>query len=160
VIGLLLRGRALKVAVAVGVKALRDPRVRQQLSSLSGTATERVREWRAERDGEIVIDEHGREVHRSVAGRVRAAASLGDRLELRLHRLEDTLDLLRREAGPEVAAPLDAVDDSRRRLAVALAAARNLPSVRRVRAELEIGSALGKLEDEVFGAALGTAPSD
>lgn len=149
---------ALAAATAQAVRMLQDPETRAQLLIAGNEFAARVREWNEDRKAGGAYSPSDLPAQSLDRGYSSALPAVGhERLQRRVEKLTDTLDMLRPETGASGAAFLDTVDQALNQIRLSLAVAKNLPLVKRKKAQREINKKLSELETAVMTAALGNS---
>lgn len=149
---------ALAAATAQAVRMLQDPEIRAQLLATSTEFAARVRDWNEDRKAPSASYSSDLPAHSLEQGSSSVLPAVGhERLERRVERLTATLDMLRPETGASGAAFLDTVYQALNQTQLSLAVAKNLPLVKRKKAQREINKRLSELENAVMAAALGNS---
>ncbi|CAN5685732.1 hypothetical protein BH10ACT3_BH10ACT3_20450 [soil metagenome] len=150
--------KAAAVATAHAVKMLQDPETREQLMAAGAGLAAQLRAWNADRTSSSGSGpaQPGVPATSTSGSRGLPTPAFGqERLERRTAKLGETLALLRGVSDPAAAPTLDEVDVAISRIRLSLAVAKNLPVVKRTRAQREINRSLSELEDAVMQAAMG-----
>lgn len=144
-------GKAKKTAftaIAAGaVKVLQDEKLRAQLIGTGSAVTSQVKRWN---DDRLAAAGDGR---RNPVAAVSLSFGQG-KLESRVRKLEDAVELLRRNAQPGADASFAEVEHAVAQIRLATSVARNLPRAKRRPAQAEISRVLDEMERAVFDAAM------